>query len=734
MPPRIPGSTTPSPAPATVGPQIATGPAPQLVDIAATTTDLVKAVATDVAGALAVADQAQAANVVGLDLPNFANSVTGVYGISGTGKTSLLVTACEFCWEEFEMISLVYCTDLGGFGNKMLSLIRHGIVRVWDPRNHVNSFETMEACSYGAWPETMIDVETGRAAPNVRLILPRRVVTTLLCPQGHAVARFDLASSRDAGLFATGSWPCPTCGVVTTGSNGTTQGQIVRHKMFARVGHRGYDSMTEMNDWGMMRLGEMSAKGMLPAGKEGGSLLQAADALREGTFVAGGGSPAQVGFMQNRSHQWIANIRSIPDQVMPATCTFAVEAAKGDDDSGGIDIFGPQIAGNKRTSKVPRWLGNCLHANREPDAAGNMRHRLWLTSHIDPRDPRKTPYLAKHRGLPLGMPDYLEDPWDDDKAKRDALSWSRCSLGVFYRMLIAQLKEVEALQAAKYKNAPGIQTYEVGDDVIGDVAAPAMMAPQVHAVNAAVPNVPQVGGQTLSQRRTLRTPGVAPAPGPPPVAIAVAQDVSKPIVAAPAAAPPATTSASLPPVVGPAPGIVVAPPAAVSGNSGPQPIPAPAAQVANPVGAAVVASSPIVAQLEASLKERAPDQIPATQAEKPSGVGREAPVARAGEAHVPPPTASRLRTPGGLRVPGATVAPPPTANRVPQVEQTGPTIAHPNVVSAPTTAVVAAPAPVSPPPVPVPAAAAVAPAPIPAPLPPAPTLRPPARRIPRPPV
>lgn len=731
---RVPGQTTPSPAPAVIGPQVATGPAPGQHDaiVQVPIVDLAKAIATEVAGALAVADAAQAATVVGIDLPNFANSVTGVYGISGTGKTSLLVTACEFCWEEFEMISLVYGTDLGGFGNKMLSLIRHGIVRVWDPRNHVNSFETMEACSYGAWPETMIDPQTGRAAPNVRLILPRRVTTQLQCPQGHPVARFDLASPRDAGLFEVGNYPCPTCGVLTTKSNGTTTAQIVRHKMFAKVGHRGYDSMTEMNDWGMMRLGEMSAKGLLPAGKEGGSLLQAADALREGTFVAGGGSPAQVGFMQNRSHQWIANIRSIPDQVMPATCTFAVEAAKGDDDSGGIDIFGPQIAGNKRTSKVPRWLGNCLHANREPDAAGNMRHRLWLTSHIDPRDPRKTPYLAKHRGLPLGMPDFLEDPWDDDKAKRDAQAWSVCSLGVFYRKLIAQLKEVEALQATKYANAPGLQAYETGDDVIGDVAAPALVAP----INTAGVHVAQVGGQTMSQRRSLRVPGaVAPAPGPPPVAIAAATAVAPPIPAATVAPLPALPATTL----GPAAGLVVAPPAAGAGISGSQPIPAPAAPSPSVAPAAVVAPSPVVAQLEASLAARAPGVVPATAATQtqtapPSATVPSVGVSATGAAPASPPAApSRLRAPGGLRTPGATVAPAPTQNQVKQLDQTGPTIAHPNAVSAPTAAVVAAPSPVSPPPA-VPAATVVAPAPIPAPLPPAPALRPPARRIPRPPV
>lgn len=701
MPPRVPGQPTPAAAPI-VGPRVASGPVPGVhdavvplpVQTAVTAAEVQAALATEVASAITASEQARIANQV-TELPNFANSVTGVYGISGSGKTSLLVTAIEFCWEEFEMISLVYGTDLGGFGNKMLSLIRHGIARVWDPRNHLNPFETMELASLGAWPEHIDDPETGRAAPNVRLILPRRIKTTLSCPQGHPVASFELAVPRDAAMFESGTFPCPTCGVITGKSNGTTSAQIVRHKMFARVGHRGYDSLTEMNDWGLMRLSQMSALGLLPTGKEGGSLLGSVDALREGSITYGGGSMAQVGFMQNRSYQWIANIRSIPDQVMPATCTFAVEQGKADDDSGGVPVLGPQIAGNARTSKVPRWVGNCLHASREPDDMGRMRYRLWMTSHLDSRDPRKIPYLAKHRGIPLDMPDYLEDPWDDDKAKRDALAWSVCSLGVFYRKLIAQLVKMEAQQRERYKNAPGIQaSYEQGDDVIETVSAPAMLAP------AAV-NVPVAGGPTMAGRRgALRVPGaaVAPAPAPPPVSIPVQT------VAAPQGGQPAATTAAAP---------------AAAGTQ----VPVTAAATPAPVTPVTAAGPPpgIVAQLEASLAQRAPDVVPATKEPQattaaPSATEPSAPAAVTGStAATPPATPSRLRSPGGLRVPnaaGAAAAVTPTAP--PPAGQA--TVAPPVVTSAAT-----------------PTAAPLPPTPIPQ-VAPAPPPRLAARRTPRPPV
>jgi len=672
-----------------MGPPLVTGPA-----LVTSPVDLVREVAHEVAAVQRIAEHATLANQAA-DVPNFANAVTGIYGISGSGKTSLAVTAIEFAWENFGAISLVYAMDLGGFGNKLLSLVRLGIARVWDPRNHVNSFETMELISLGGWPETIDDPETGKADPKVRIILPRRIVTTLRCPQRHAVARFDLANVHDAAAFEVASIPCPTCGVVTGKLNGLTSAQIMRHKMFRHVGHRVFDSLTEMNDWGSLRLTEMSAKGLLPTGKEGGALLGGVDALREGSIVYGGGSMSQVGFMQNRSYQWIANIRAIPDKVMPATCTFAVEQGKADDDSGGVPILGPQIAGNARTAKVPRWVGNCLHASREPDDQGRMRYRLWLTSHLDSRDPRRIPYLAKHRGVPFEMPDFLEDPWDDDKSKRDALAWTVCSLKVFYTKLVVQLVKLEAADRVRYPNAPALQGAQAGeDDVMGDVTAPAMLAPA--GVNVAV-----AGGPTMSARRGLRVPGaVAPSPGPPPVAI-----VTRTIAMALGAQVAPITQATPAPGGGIPAGLVVVPIASGAGTADPSAIPPPAASV-QPVApeAPSVLQKQLEASLEASLEAR---RFPpsAAQAETaaapappaPSVVASPATIAGTASTASTPAVSSpsRLRQPGALRVPGTTVA-PITPAIVAQVEQTGPTLAHPHGPAAPlpTTAM---PAPAPPP-------------------------------------
>lgn len=380
-----------------------------------------------------------------------ANACLGLVGITGTGKTSLAVTGIEEAWEIYRKITLVYATDLGGWGNKMASMFKLGIARVWYMRNHVNPFETMELASLGAWPARFLDPMTGLAAPDAPLVLPYQTKWQLVCPNGHPLLP---AYAEQAQIMAV-TLTCPTCGQPTTAQNAVAvQKLVVRSKGFKDIGHRIYDSFTQANEWGMTALKDKSARGELAAN----SPLVGADAFREGSVTFGTSTRSQFGFMQDRTPVWIANIRSIPEQVLPPILTFGVELSKGDDESGGMPIFGPKISGNARTSSVPGWLGNCLYVAKEPhnppelDEHGmvQMYHRLWLTNHVDSRDQRAIPIVAKHRGEPFGMPPYLEDPSDPAKA------WSVCSLRVFYGLLRAQRELIEARDRAKYPDAPGI--------------------------------------------------------------------------------------------------------------------------------------------------------------------------------------------------------------------------------------------------------------------------------------
>jgi len=390
---------------------------------------------------------------------NQANAVMGIYGISGTGKSNLADTAAEYCYETYGKLTMCYVADLGGFGTKRLTLIRHGIMRVYDPRNHVNPFETMELISLGAFPLTLVDPERGYAEPDVPLILPRRFVYEMICPSGHSVGRFESQAMMNAKAAA-GVLTCPTCNLVTNLANAQRVDRlVVRHRMFRDVGLRIYDSGTALNEWAMADLQEQSARGTLPSGSGGGSLLGAADALVSGQFKFGSSSVSQYGFVQNRTYGWLSNIKKIPDQVLPAIMTFHVEQSKGDESTGGDMLYGPKIAGNARTGAMGGWLGNLVHTTIEPFAVDDPRlvYRLWMRNHIDPRDPRKIPYIAKQRGLPT-MPDYLED-------KPGEPAWTGFSLKVFFKLMREQLAAAEKDAAERYPQAPGMWA---GDALAGE--------------------------------------------------------------------------------------------------------------------------------------------------------------------------------------------------------------------------------------------------------------------------
>lgn len=477
-----------------------------------------------------------------------ANAATALYGLSGSGKSNVADTAAEYAWEDFRAVTLCYAADLGGWGNKRLALIRAGIVRVWDPRNHVNAFATMEMISMGAWPEIMIDAERGYAAPDVKLVLPRVVRYVPYCANGHAVGPFS--SEAEAARVDV---VCAQCQArVTAATASRVQKQIVKPGLFKGVGLRIFDSMTALNEWGLMQvLPQMSADGELPKTGSGGSLLGAADAVRSGEFKFGSGSMAQVGFMQNRTYVWLANIRAIPDQVVPSVITFGVEASKSDDESGGQMILGPKIAGSARTSAVPGWVGNCIHTSKEPvsDAPNApMAYRMWLTNHVDPKDSRKIPYLAKHRGHPLGMPAFYQDPPDDP-----AKAWTECNLGRFFRDLQAQLVDIERRNKERFKVLPEMNA-PAEDEVVGEVA-PVKSAPRVTTA--------PVAGARVAGPVARPSASAAVAAAMPVIAAALAEAQAAPM-AVPVAPAPAPVQAAAPPAPASAPRAVARPIARVA--------------------------------------------------------------------------------------------------------------------------------------------------------------------------
>ncbi len=483
-----------------------------------------------------------------------STAVTAIYGLSGAGKTSLAATAAEYVWEVHKKITRFYASDLGGWGNKLISLIKLGIVQIWYLRNHVDAFATVERASQGWWPETIANVAQGLADPQVRLVPPHRTTYTLVCQNGHDAAKYsDAIAVQQAQVL------CPNCQVLV---NLTTclrvDKQVVQSRGFTKIGANVYDSMTALNDWGMADMAVRGARGEL--GGENAAL----DKVVSDGLVFGMNNRAHYGFVQNRTAGWIANALAIPGQAIPPVMTFLEEVGT---DEGGSPVYGPKIAGSAKTGDVPAWVGNCLHATKELNEQNLTEHRLYLATHIDPHDPRAVPHLAKHRGEPLGMPIYLAD------APGEA-PWTRFSLKMLFVLIDEQLKQIEARDRAKWPDAPALVAGEAGGAGAEEPETVISHEQQAGVALGAVAPPPVTGGRTRRRGR-----GLGPSPsvtGPTPSGSG-AGDVASP----------------------PAPSTPVLPPAVTAGVGVPatEPVPEPPPTV-----------SPVVAQLDASLRAQQAQQ------------------------------------------------------------------------------------------------------------------------------
>ena len=495
-----------------------------------------------------------------------ANAATAVYGDTGTGKTRLLCTAIEYAWEEFHRISRVYTADLGGFGNKLLSLIRMGVAQVYNPLTHVEPFETIEFCSLGYWPEKVADPFTGYADPNVRLIPPRMRRWVVRCPNGH-----EIRTINDARQLYQFQVVCPACNVLTTIQNWRTEEVTVRSAGFKHVGAYMFDSGTALQE-GV--LNDMSGRaGRDELGGEKGAINK----IVSGTLTLGSNNRAHYGFAQNRMYQWIKNTRTIPGQVIPALFTF-LERRATDDDKGGIPVYGPKIAGQAKTTDVPSWVGNCLHVSQEKDERGFDVHRLWLETHMNVNE-GNVPHLAKTRvDQPGLLPRFLQDPMNDKGEPIDA--FRVFSLGYFFRRLDTALEALTRKDAAQFADAPAFVPFD--DDAEEEIDRKGLGTGGAGATSGAAGASALVGtvGPGVAARPSRVRPGrsvSAPAPAPVPAAATSA---------APASTSPAPPIAqSVAPAPSEAPTGPTAPPATSS------PTPAPAAPAAT-AGDAPVAPAP----------------------------------------------------------------------------------------------------------------------------------------------
>lgn len=498
---------------------------------------------------------------------SWSNSATLIVGDTGSGKSELLRTAAEYCYETYGMITRLYAGDPGGFGTETQALMRLGIVQAWRMRNHVEPFETCELASMGYWPET-VDPLTGYAEPNVRLIPPTITQYLVLCPHGHQ-AQPPVLKQRAISPQVV----CPTCRDVVNANNWTIHTRTLRSPGFRLVGLFGYEGLSAWSSWVMDDMAARAGRDEL--GGERGAI----DKIVSGELVLGSNNRAHYGFAQNRAQAWVINSTKIPGAVMPPIWT-ALELRASDE--GGLPIYGPKIAGKARTDEVPSWFGNCLNAETTKDDRGQEIHRLWLVTHRYQHE-GNIPHLAKHRSDPQLMPQYLEDlviPGSNPPVRQP---FSGFSLKTFFTLLAAAISQSVQRQAAKYPGAPAF-TGGLALDAEEQEAAALLARP---AAPSTTPTPQQVVAQAP---KVAAVPPVVPAVGAP------MAPVAPPAMVPPAMAPPPPpVPQQRPPVLPPQQAVPQASPAPQAAQAPKAPQAAPLPPAAPPVPAAPPQAPPVQA-------------------------------------------------------------------------------------------------------------------------------------------
>lgn len=372
-------------------------------------------------------------------------SATMIFGDSGGGKSSLLATLARWMWKKHKKVSLLYYTDGGGFPTIMEALIKAGIVRVWKLRTRGEAFESCARACQGYWPVEFIDPLGGETAPGVQLVPGIGTTFTLSCPS----CKTEIAKRSSRRGFSQMQL-CPKCKNRVSLQNGIVDEKTTVAPFFKDVGTVMYDSLTSMNDWIMIDMADRMGRGEL-----GGAGAAIGGRIVSGDMVFGGSNQSHYGYAQTRSAQWVQDASNIKGLTIGPVFTARKQRAV--DKESKVRIYGPQIAGQAKTSDVPAWVGNCLGTSVLLDEKGRKEWRLYLTEYQEPGD--DVIHLCKVRSAPGTVPDYLSDgPVDSatNKPVSGVEPFTHFNLGYLMELLEAASEKTLKETIKEFPDAPGL--------------------------------------------------------------------------------------------------------------------------------------------------------------------------------------------------------------------------------------------------------------------------------------
>src|SRR5437762_12957491 len=292
-------------------------------------------------------------------------TATLILGVPGAGKTSLLAGFCEYLWEVYGKVLLLYSWDGGAIPTHVQRRMKQGLIRYWRARTRSApglGLETLYLASRGYWPRR-INAETGETAPAVELVPPVTTRYQVTCPKGHALQTVP-SRSLVVPMF------CTPCGQYVGQSDLQVAETATRTKGFEQIGGVAFDGLTSMSDVVLDHNDMARGEGLI-----GGEKAAFGGVVQSGSLKFGGTNRADIGFGQSRARQFVQNSLSIPYLVEgPVFTALSFEAA----DEGGLPIVGPKLPGRAATDEASAWFGNVMEMGRTPDESGRSCFTLFL--------------------------------------------------------------------------------------------------------------------------------------------------------------------------------------------------------------------------------------------------------------------------------------------------------------------------------------------------------------------
>lgn len=406
------------------------------------------------------------------------NAALLLSGDTGSGKSSLIATAAEYCYTTTGKALRLYTCDGGGYPERVEVAIRRGMIEPWRLRTRVGSGgeglieETCLRASMGWWPAEFIDAERGEVPEGVTLLPPMSTTFVLWCPNGHEVKRSTVRANITSVL-------CGQCKTQTSPQNGKVTQSAQQN--FPHVGGLAFDGVTSMSSWIMQALRKRRANMGLSGGEK-----SALGRFQSGDLSFDGNNRADYGFAQGQAEEWLLNSISIAGMRLPPIWTCLETRS---DETGALPFWGPSIAGQAKTGIAPTWAGNYIGAQVVLNEKGAKEWRLYLTEY---RGQDGAPHKYKCRVEPGTLPEFLADAEGES-------AMTTFNLGNFFGLLEAGFEK--SMKESK-ERVPEVKIDRAQVVVVEEKPKPAAAAAPATSAATSAParpaTLPPVAGRPLT--------------------------------------------------------------------------------------------------------------------------------------------------------------------------------------------------------------------------------------------